>query len=703
MLLSLINRFIGNPIIIKTMKKLSILILLFFSFSCSTEKTNEQGRFNFGFEKKDPNSGLPEQWIIAGVGDSNYVFTLDPSQKFEGKYSLCVEAPNTISPNAYGVLAWCSNLDYQGNKITLKAQIKTKGVKGQASLVCLIKKTDGKTIQIGEQEIRIKGTENWQEYAIETAYPSNLNEICIALLLKGGGKAWFDNIEMFIDDKNIQSLDSTFFQSPQKKKEKIIESLTDSIISWKHPLSANAIAKRYAVVRRCKEMLQAPADSVKPDPSATIFPGEVVPTAPRINRTVHIKHTPIPERLKHIVNNLNYSGATNETMYSTGLYAAPGEVVTVNIPENLKGKTNIQIGCHTDHLNYWMAAQEDWRRMPIIVRRDPLHEKNTKIASPFGGLIYVTCPPDAPAFEANITIDHAVAAPYYKLGQTTDEEWLKMLQEAGAPWGELECNGIILTISTENLKKMKDAANRAHTWDVIVNACYDLAQIPTPFFRKQRIVSDVHISGGAMHSGYPIMATHCPSAYMESEFSIADPGKLFSPANGGANWGFFHEIGHNMQNVKDWVFYGTTEVSVNLFTLYIFDQVLGGRNGAHEGISIESTRKMMDKYFAQGAKFSQWTQDPFLGLITFRQLQTDFGWEPFKAVFRRFHEENLKGNNKTYSDQEKINNFVIYFSEATKRNLMPFFETWGIPVSKSVAQTVSAYPKWMPYNFPPKI
>lgn len=205
-----------------------------------------------------------------------------------------------------------------------------------------------------------------------------------------------------------------------------------------------------------------------------------------------------------------------------------------------------------------------------------------------------------------------------------------------------------------------------------------------------------------MHSGYPIMASHCPSRHLESEFSIADPGKLLHPSKGGANWGFFHEIGHNMQNVKDWVFNGTTEVSVNFFSLYIFDHVLGGRNDAHEGISIESTRNMMKKYFEDGARFDDWKQNPFLGLVTFRQIQTDFGWEPFKAVFRRFHQGNAKDNNRQYSDQEKIDNFVTYFSEATGRNFTTFFKTWGIPVSPVVGTKLAEYPEWMPYNFPPQ-
>lgn len=676
---------------------LLLLPLLYLAIAC--QKKVEKANFNFGFETKDSTGIFPDKWEIAGVRDTNYIFSLDSTTQFEGKYSLCAESKNMATPTTYGMIAWHSFLNGKGKNITVKARIKFEdATDGKAGFFVFTNDIYNKMETKGSGELT--GTKDWQEYTVESAYPEDAKDLYIGLVLNGKGKVWFDDIRLLIDGKDASTMDTAEFTKPVEQAATVIP---DTLISWQHPLPVSKKAERHAVYQACQASLQAPADSVKANPSAVAFPGTVSASAPRINRKIQIRHTPIPKHLQHIVANLYYSGKDSRTMYSTGLYAAPGEIITVEIPEELKEKINVQIGCHSDDLNQWMAAEEDWRRMPLIVRNDPLNETTTRTANPFGGLVYITCPPNAEAFSGEVSITNAVAAPYFILGKTTDEEWKKMVEETGAPWGELESNDIILTVSTLNLKKITEPAKQAQTWDVIVNACYDLAQIPTPFFRKQRIVADVHIGGGAMHSGYPIMATHCPSANMDSEFSIADPGKLLRPSKGGANWGFFHEIGHNMQNVKDWVFNGTTEVSVNFFSLYIFDNVLGGRNDAHEGVSIESTRSMMKDYFANGAKFSDWAESPFLGLITFRQIQNDFGWEPFKTVFRRFHEENAKGNNKQYSNQEKIDNFVIYFSDATKRNVMPFFKTWGIPVSESVTKSVSAYPEWMPYNFPPKI
>lgn len=682
------------------MKIISIIFLLTVLFFTVCQSANKGENLNLGFETKDSTGTFPAQWFRWTRG-TDYSFTLDPKNKFKGKYALCISNPEK-NTSRNGIIGWRSYLNCPGKKITLITQVKTENIAKEA-VGMVIASTDkyGKEKSQWNFNSELEGTKNWQEYKFEIDYQEDMAEIRIGLLLRGKGQVWFDNVELLVDNKNIRTLPSSCFAKTMVNLDTIIP---DSIISWQRPLLVSKKGERTVVNRNCMRLLFfTPVDSVKAHPSAVEFPGAVLTSSPRISRKIQLQHTPIPENLKHIVANLYYSGKDSPTMYSTGLYAAPGEIITVEIPDTLKGKINLQIGCHSDNLNQWMAAEDDWRRMPYIVKGTALKENSTRSANPFGGLIYITCSPNAAACAGEITIRNAVAAPHFILGKTTDEEWKKMVQETGAPWGELESNDIILTLSTENLKKITNPTKQTETWDVIVNACYDLAQIPTPYFRKQRIVTDVHIGGGAMHSGYPIMATHCPSLGMDSEFSIADPGKLLQPSKGGANWGFFHEIGHNMQNVKDWVFNGTTEVSVNFFSLYIFDHVLGGRNDAHEGISIESTHKMMKDYFAKGSKFSDWAESPFLGLITFRQIQNDFGWEPFKTVFRRFHEENAKGNNKQYSDQEKIDNFVTYFSQATSRNFMPFFKAWGIPVSENASTTVSNYPIWMPYNFPPKI
>ena len=65
-------------------------------------------------------------------------------------------------------------------------------------------------------------------------------------------------------------------------------------------------------------------------------------------------------------------------------------------------------------------------------------------------------------------------------------------------------------------------------WDQVIGAEMDLAQLPMPFYRPQRLVTKHHISGGFMHSfGYSDMVHRfCPEKGMSTEDFISDPAQF---------------------------------------------------------------------------------------------------------------------------------------------------------------------------------
>ena len=72
--------------------------------------------------------------------------------------------------------------------------------------------------------------------------------------------------------------------------------------------------------------------------------------------------------------------------HSTGLYAAPGEVVEVrDASEGGLKEAFVQIGAHTDDL----MNESQWSRCPRVVVKERFSRPVTRVASPFGGLIYV--------------------------------------------------------------------------------------------------------------------------------------------------------------------------------------------------------------------------------------------------------------------------------------------------------------------------
>ncbi len=85
--------------------------------------------------------------------------------------------------------------------------------------------------------------------------------------------------------------------------------------------------------------------------------------------------------------------------------------------------------------------------------------------------------------------------------------------------------------------------------------------------RPERIVADVQISAGYMHSGYPIMIPTSAAPKMVTFGKLKFPG-----------WGFYHEIGHNHQRGY-FTFEGTGEVTNNVL----------GMNGARLKAWIEES------------------------------------------------------------------------------------------------------------------
>jgi hypothetical protein len=409
-------------------------------------------------------------------------------------------------------------------------------------------------------------------------------------------------------------------------------------------------------------------------PAAATFPGAVSADAPRVTREVAIR-------------------VDADEWHSTGVYAAPGEVVTVTLSPRDRagarlisaGRVHVRIGCHTDTL--WHLPQ--WRRMPSVASRVRLSEGQTRASSPFGGLVYievdtgrgVTGEPIA----LDATIAGAVAAPYYVRGVTTPEQW-RAVRDAAAPWAELATDKVIVSVPSSYVRTLDDPEALLAVWDEVLDAAADLATIPRERARPERFVPDEQISAGYMHSGYPIMTHMDAASDMVSAASLR-----------AGTWGLFHELGHNHQN-GDWTFDGTVEVTVNLFTLFIMERVSGKAPGTgHE--ALDDRAATIGKHLALGSPFDRWQREPFTALEMYIQLREAFGWEPYQRVFAEYLA--LEPRERPRTEEQKRDQWLVRMSRATGRNLGPFFEHWGVPTSAAARESVRDLPTWLPEGFPP--
>jgi hypothetical protein len=414
------------------------------------------------------------------------------------------------------------------------------------------------------------------------------------------------------------------------------------------------------------EMMALPADAVIAHPAGDDFPGAVPADAPRIPRSIPLE-TEIPR------------------WHSTGLYAAPGETITVRVPEHAVGQgLQLRIGCHKDKL--WAERIGIWKRVPEITRVWRLDGAMTRCANAFGGPIYIVVPRGCAMGTTVVEIEGGVAAPFFERGKTRVQEWRETLRHAPAPWAELAGHKLILSLPSDQVRRLEDPQAVVAFWDAVVAAQDELAAV-TDRVSPERIVLDRQISAGYMHSGYPIMA------HLDQASKVANLEALHQ-----GNWGLFHELGHNHQR-RDWTFQGTGEVTCNLFSMYTFERVCRLPMEGHRAMKHDKRAQRMSRYFDGEGTFADWTSDPFLALLTYHQLIQGFGWEPFTAVFQEY--QTLSKSERPSEDSARRDQFMVRFSKQVNRNLGPFFEAWKIPTSDAARESIRHLPAWMPEGFPP--
>lgn len=467
-----------------------------------------------------------------------------------------------------------------------------------------------------------------------------------------------------------------------EKLSRLQEYRSDSVIpSSKKRLSKENSLDYLILSLQVRKMREVPAEQTRAHPAAAEFPGPVPDDARRITGRIEIDTSAAGWHNYGI-----YGNPRSPYRHSTGLYAAPGEVITVTVPQAVTDKgLYVRIGAHNDRL--WRKSS--WARAPEICRRYAITTTETKAANAFGGLVYIEAPLDLKAGKVNVTITGAVAAPYYVLGKTDNEKWRRSIRNNPAPWGELQGKKVILTLPAKVLRTVEEPEELMRFWDGIMDKYAELLGRAEQRRRIERFVSDVQISAGYMHAGYPLMTM------LDITTTMVDKERIISNKHHGI-WGLFHEIGHNHQN-RHWTFRGTTEVTVNLFSLYLMENICDIEGRGHPSITDKARKRNTERHFADGRDFEKWKSSPFLALCMYIQMREAFGWEPFTKVFREYRE--VKESELPKNDDDKRDQWMVRFSRTVGKNLGPFFDAWGIPTSDEAKKAISELPVWMPEGF----
>ena len=409
------------------------------------------------------------------------------------------------------------------------------------------------------------------------------------------------------------------------------------------------------------------------------------------HRTAETIYGSIPTNALRVTRNVTLD--TNIARWQpTGLYAVPGEVITLTVPTTLVGQGYlVRVNAHRDSIQ----RRSIWERPPKVHRTFPIDATTLDVANGFGGAIFIDFRGNAfstpPALgPIDITIAGAIEHPMFVLGRDTDIAWNTSLRRQPGPYSVLVGDNLICVLPTHQIESadLTEPTALMTWWDQVVELQDELANRIEPRISPELINVDVQQSAGAAHAGYPIQA------YEKHWGNLADLGRLRERGS----WGDFHELGHNHQRGW-WTFNGDTEVTVNIFSSYTLRQHVSAPSSGGWGWTVDPVVVINRATQAVAAS------DTYSGLSSLAdrlafwvQLADGFGWNTYKQVFRAY-EEDLASDPTLLpgTDQEEKDQWLVRFSQLVGYDMSQFMvDTWGLEVSSNAVSSVSSLPDWMP-------
>ncbi|SDE21607.1 F5/8 type C domain-containing protein [Niabella drilacis] len=421
---------------------------------------------------------------------------------------------------------------------------------------------------------------------------------------------------------------------------------------------------------------------------ARVFPGLVCKEEPRVEVSLNmdLKYEYVAEFLR--------TSRPPVPQFSTGLYAAPGELVIIDIPST-EYSLSVQVGAWTDDLSFIANSLRD----PVIITRNQLAPGRNYVRNLYGGPIYII--PARPVEQpVPIKFSNVVKSPDFVLGVTSNEDWKAAIAGSCVPFIELRSKNIVFVVPREYCLQYPIADPNAlmSAWDNAIledfykwqgleeNPVDERDQAP---LLPWRVVQDIQPARGYAHSGYPVV-TYNDKGWFD-EFTNLDALK-----KGGA-WGVYHQLGHNNQQPLYWSWNSLAEA-----TGFLFAFKAAHRNEVNDPLAWppknDKLAASMERAiaFAKDSTISvklfngsdERVNDPFARVTPFVQIidkiPANWGFPGQKdgwAFITELYKKSRRANRISLSDQDKQDFFYETLCNYTKQNWKIFFQRWGIAIS----------------------
>lgn len=140
-----------------------------------------------------------------------------------------------------------------------------------------------------------------------------------------------------------------------------------------------------------------------------------------------------------------------QPIYSTGVYAGAGELITINLPEGNTYGLTAQIGMHSDDL----SSETTLLRQPISYYRKTLYPGRNLLRAPLGGYIWILRDKNADKLGIiNINFRGVYATADYVKGSTNLQQWANKVKTTTVPWLELRSSRMAISISRDQMENL---------------------------------------------------------------------------------------------------------------------------------------------------------------------------------------------------------------------------------------------------------
>ncbi len=352
----------------------------------------------------------------------------------------------------------------------------------------------------------------------------------------------------------------------------------------------------------------------------------------------------------------------------TGLYAAPGEVIDVTVPEALAGiGLEVQIGhlrTDTGDANYYV--------MPHQQLFYDVSATQLQVASPHGGLLMFVAPAGTEwVGDETVVVDGAVEVPWFVFGEHTNADWLEV-RDRGTPFGVLRCATTVLVIESEgHLRDLDDPHEVMAVWEPLIEEiagfyAYDRG-------RELRIHHDYQPAGGV--SAFPL--SYGVSSVLTDSHALRVQGHPLT----------MHEHGHHADSGQI-IFHEFGETSPNIggkYAQYSYSN-FAWKQELPVGRVNNYVFTLSDDLWDH---FNHYRVD--VKVTPFDSIASVFGWETVKAVV---HALTALPGDQADTSQQVLDQWLAHLGAETGFDLAPFLELWQLSFSEEGKAAVADLPAW---------